>query len=84
MPSEFEAYGLVFPEALSFGVPCIGRNAYEMQYFIKEGVNGYLLNDDKPEMLSEIMYKVLNDTNMESETEKRCFIYKKKSIHGVE
>lgn len=70
MPSEFEAYGLVFPEALSFGVPCIGRNAYEMQYFIKEGVNGYLLNDDKPEMLSEIMYKVLNDTNMESETEK--------------
>ena len=72
MPSEFEAYGLVFPEALSFGVPCIGRNAYEMQYFIKEGENGYLLKEDKPEELSEIMYKVLNDADMKVEVEKNA------------
>ena len=51
---------------------------------LKKELTVIFLNDDKPEMLSEIMYKVLNDTNMESETEKRCFIYKKKSIHGVE
>lgn len=70
MPSEFEAYGLVFPEALSFGVPCIGRNAYEMQYFIREGENGYLLKEDKAEALSEIMYKILNDADMKSEVEK--------------
>ena len=36
MPSKFEAYGLVFVEALTFGLPCIGRNAYEMPYFIEE------------------------------------------------
>ena len=70
MPSEFEAYGLVFPEALSFGVPCIGRDAYEMKYFIREGENGYLLKEDKAEALSEIMYKILNDADMKSEVEK--------------
>lgn len=77
MPSEFEAYGLVFPEALSFGLPCIGRNAYEMQYFIEDGVNGYLLNEDSPEILSELMYKALNDTNMKFKAEKDATYIKK-------
>lgn len=43
MPSRFEAYGLVFIEALSRGLPCIGLNKFEMPYFIEEGVTGYLL-----------------------------------------
>ena len=42
MPSYFEAYGLVFVEALTFGLPCIGRNCYEMPYFIEEGKTGLL------------------------------------------
>ena len=45
MPSKFEAYGLAFIEALSYGMPCIGVNKFEMPYFIKEGYNGFLLND---------------------------------------
>ena len=44
MPSYFEAYGLVFVEALTFGLPCIGRNCYEMPYFIEDGKTGLLLN----------------------------------------
>lgn len=59
MPSKFEAYGLVFIEALSYGLPCIGVNKFEMVNFIKDGYNGYLINDmnsykelsDKIEML---------------------------------
>lgn len=61
MPSYFEAYGLVFIEALCYGLPCIGRDAYEMPYFIKEGENGYLLKDDNPEELSLLIKKLLND-----------------------
>ncbi|MCD5029392.1 glycosyltransferase family 4 protein [Enterococcus asini] len=45
MPSRFEAYGLVFIEALSRGLPCIGLNKFEMPYFIEEGVTGYLLTE---------------------------------------
>lgn len=45
MPSKFEAYGLVFAEALCFGLPCIGANRFAMPEFIQNGVNGFLLND---------------------------------------
>ena len=64
MPSRFEAYGLVFIEALSYGLPCIGRRIHEMPYFIKENETGYLLEKDEenPEVLASFMKKlVLNE-----------------------
>lgn len=61
MPSYFEAYGLVFVEALTFGLPCIGRNCYEMPYFIQDGKTGLLLNDDDPHELAGLMLRLLRD-----------------------
>lgn len=61
MPSYFEAYGLVFIEALSFGLPCIGRNCYEMPYFIEEGVTGELITDDDINVLASKIQKILED-----------------------
>ena len=45
MPSRFEAYGIVFAEALVYGLPCIANNAFAMKEFICDGQNGYLLHD---------------------------------------
>ena len=59
MPSRFEAYGLVFSEALCFGLPCIGRNACEMPYFIEDGKTGKLLNTESVDDLSQLMEEVL-------------------------
>lgn len=64
LPSVFEAYGLVFPEAQSYGRPCIGRNAFEMPYFIHEGTNGYLLQKQDKYELAQLMEKVSNNTAM--------------------
>lgn len=61
MPSYFEAYGLVFVEALTFGLPCIGRNCYEMPYFIQNGETGLLLNNDDPKELASLMYRTLHE-----------------------
>lgn len=61
MPSRFEAYGLVFIEALVYGLPCIGRNEFEMKEFIKDGYNGYLINNDDVEILAKKMYDLLNN-----------------------
>lgn len=61
MPSYFEAYGIVFIEALTFGLPCIGRNCYEMPYFIQDSETGLLLKHDDPHVLASLMLQVLRD-----------------------
>lgn len=64
MPSVFEAYGIVFGEALSFGLPIIGRDAYEMRYFVEEGKNGYLLKDNTSDSLANIMKKTIENKDI--------------------
>ena len=64
MPSRFEAYGLVFPEALINGCICIGNNAFEMKEFINDD-NGFLVNinqnkDLAIDQLSNVMLKAIN------------------------
>jgi Glycosyltransferase len=66
MPSRYEAYGLVFIEALVYGLPCIGRNAFEMPYFIQDGVNGYLIDQDDPQLLASKMYDLLKNEAMKN------------------
>lgn len=62
MPSRFEAYGLVFAEALIYGLPIIGRDAFAMRDFVKHGENGYLLKTDSAEELAVLMESaILND-----------------------
>ena len=61
MPSYFEAYGLVFIEALTFGLPCIGRDCYEMPYFIDEGKTGLLLKHDDSKELAGLMEEILSN-----------------------
>lgn len=70
MPSLFEAFGLVFPEALSYGLPCIGRNAFEMPYFIKEGKNGLLLNKQDSNELANLMIKLIQERDISEYTQK--------------
>lgn len=59
MPSKYEAYGLVFAEALIYGLPCIGKNRYAMPEFIKNGENGYLIENDDADELFSAMEKLL-------------------------
>ena len=61
MPSYFEAYGLVFIEALTFGLPCIGRDCYEMPYFIDEGKTGLLLKHDDSKELAGLMEEIFSN-----------------------
>lgn len=59
MPSKFEAYGLVFAEALIYGLPCIGKNEFAMPEFIIDGKNGYLINEDSASELEQCMEKLV-------------------------
>lgn len=64
MPSIFEAYGLVFAEALVFGLPVIGRDAFAMRDFVQPGDNGYLLKTNSAEDLARLMYSAISDEEM--------------------
>lgn len=64
MPSRHEMYGFVFPEALAFGLPCIVRNAYEMPYFIQDGENGYVMENDSAQNLATVMLKAVDNDRM--------------------
>jgi len=70
MPSRFEPFGIVFAEASSFGVPCIGRKLCAMPEIIKPGINGYLVDNENPENLAELMVKVLEDGDMKFKMKK--------------
>ena len=61
MPSRFEAFGIVFIEALAAGTPVIGRRAFAMSEFIKHGQNGMLIENDDPSALAEAMLAVVED-----------------------
>ena len=46
MPTEFDAYGIVFCEASAYGVPSIATDVGGVRQPIREGKNGFLLPPD--------------------------------------
>ena len=43
LPTEFDAFGIVFCEASAYGVPSIAANVGGVSQPVKEGKNGFLL-----------------------------------------
>ena len=46
LPTEFDAYGIVFCEASAYGVPSIAANVGGVSQPVREGKNGFLLPPD--------------------------------------
>ena len=61
MPSLFEPYGISFVEALSHGLPCIGRDACAMPEILGHGEMGLLANDTTPRALAATIERALGD-----------------------
>ena len=49
--------------SFTFGLPCIGRDCYEMPYFIQDGETGLILKHDDPHELTSLMLRILHDDN---------------------
>ena len=45
MPGHFEAYGFVYLEAFSFGLPCIAADGYAAEELIEDGVRGKVISN---------------------------------------
>ena len=61
MPSELEGFGIAFVEALSRGLPCIGRDACAMPEIIDSASGGRLLPRGDPDLLAATVIDALED-----------------------
>lgn len=68
LPTQAEAYGLVFCEANSFGIPTIGSNIGGVSTIIKNNVNGFLINpkNAKNEIVDIVLKYSMNKTEYEN------------------
>jgi len=61
LPSRLEPFGIVFLEAMSYGLPVVATNIGAIPDFIKNGENGYLVNPDDEVGLADRLIKLLDD-----------------------
>lgn len=74
LPTRFDCFGISFVEAMTFGLPCIGRNICAIPEIIDRGVNGELVDDDDPEKLAELVEKICSDEKL----------YRSYSVNAIE
>lgn len=64
MPSRLEGFGIAFVEALSRGLPCIGRNDFAMPEIIQPGTGGALIDGDDAAALAATIAAALADDEL--------------------
>jgi alpha-maltose-1-phosphate synthase len=61
LPTRFEPFGIVFVEAMFFGLPCIGPDAWAVPEIIDDGVTGLLTPPDDVDALADRLLRLLRD-----------------------
>lgn len=61
LPTQFEAFGIVYLEAMSNAVPCIGPDRWAVPEIIEHGVTGLLVPPGDPVALANAMLELLRD-----------------------
>lgn len=64
MPSLFEAFGIVFAEALCRGLPCVGRDDCAMPEIIDTDTGGRLVRTEEPHELADTIATALTDDDL--------------------
>lgn len=61
VPSSYEGFGIVYLEAMGFGVPVVGGQQGGAAEIIAHGENGYLVPSEEPQLLAEFLANWLQD-----------------------
>jgi alpha-maltose-1-phosphate synthase len=64
LPTRFEPFGVVFLEAMMFGLPCIGPRAWAVPEIIDHGRTGLLFTPNSAPSLAEELLKVLGQPDL--------------------
>lgn len=72
LPTRFDCFGIAFTEALTFGMPCVGRKICAIPEIIDEGKNGEMVTSDDPDELAALIMKIATDEKLYSEYSKNA------------
>lgn len=61
VPSSYEGFGIVYLEAMSFGVPAIATTAGAAHEIITHGRDGYLIRPDDAAQLADLLRQLYHD-----------------------
>jgi glycosyltransferase involved in cell wall biosynthesis len=64
LPSLFEPFGIVILEAMYFGLPCVGTDAWAIPEMIKDGVTGFTVPRNDPTALEDRLTQLLKDREL--------------------
>lgn len=62
--SQLEGYGMVLLEAMSYGLPLIAFNNTAMPYTVKDGHNGFLVENKNTNEFSNAILKLIEDPQL--------------------
>ena len=61
LPTRFEPFGTSFVEAMGYGLPCVGPDAWAVPEIIVDGETGYLVPPEDPSALANALIRLLTD-----------------------
>lgn len=64
MPSHFEPFGIVYAEAMHFGVPCVGVRHYAIPEIVTHEQTGLVVTPDNDVELADALLRVLRDRSL--------------------
>lgn len=63
-PSRYESFGLIYPEAMRWGIPVIGCNVGGVPEIITHGETGCLCQSESPESITQAVNQLLSDETL--------------------
>jgi glycosyltransferase involved in cell wall biosynthesis len=64
LPTRFEPFGIVYLEAMYFGLPCVGTSAWAVPEMIADQVSGYTVPVGDVNALSDRLVRLLTDSSL--------------------
>lgn len=61
LPTRFEPFGIAFVEAMHFGLPCVGPQAWAVPEIIEDGQTGFTVPPEDVEALTDRLLLLLRD-----------------------
>lgn len=61
LPTKYEPFGIVFLEAMFFGLPCVGPNAWAVPEMIVDGETGFTFDSEDTNALGDRLLRLLTN-----------------------